>query len=75
MNKIVIDIMSNKGMFVDTMRIEPELNMITGFDGDRPKVSVSAIQRVIENRRPTLRNKDYRVLPCTDKYIFDYDYE
>lgn len=47
--------------------------MITSYYGDRPVVSISALKRVIEDKRPSLHGKDYRVIPCTDKYIFDYD--
>lgn len=76
MSKIVIDIMIQNGSkFFATLRIEPEPSMVIGHYGNMPVISVCALSKVIEDRRPTLRGKDYRVIPCTDKYIFNYDYD
>lgn len=74
MTKIIVDLMTGRDeRYIDTLRIEPALNMITGYYGDRPVVSVDALCREIEDRRPTLRGKDYKVLPCNDNYILNYD--
>ena len=74
MTKIVVDLMTGRDdRYIATMRIEPALNMITGYYGDRPVVSVGALCREIEDRRPTLRGRDYKVLPCNDNYILHYD--
>ena len=71
--KITVDLMNRDNIYLVTMRIEPELNMITGYYGDRPVVSVDALCKEIESRRPTLRDRDYKVLPCNDNYILNYD--
>lgn len=74
MTKIIVDLMTGRDdRYIDTLRIEPALNMITGYYGDRPVVSVDALCKEIESRRPTLRGRDYKVLPCNDKYILNYD--
>lgn len=72
MNKVIVDIMM-KDMYYDTMRIEPQLNMITEFNGDKPVVSVKALCKVVEDRRPSLKGKKYSILPCNDKFVFNYD--
>ena len=70
--KITFDIMLRDRFFA-TMRIEPELAMITEYYKDKPVISVSALCKVVEGRRPSLRGKDYRILPCNDRFIFYYD--
>lgn len=72
MNRVIIDIMLRDRFFA-TIRIEPELNMITEFYGDKPVVSVNALCKVVEERRPTLKGKAYKILPCNDKLVFNYD--
>ena len=72
MSKVIIDIMLRDRFFA-TMRIEPQLNMITEFYGDKPVVSVRALCKVVEGRRPSLRGKKYRILPCNENYVFNYD--
>lgn len=59
--------------YIATLRIEPALNMIQGYFRDKPVISVDALCREIEDRRPTLRGRDYKVLPCNDNYILNYD--
>ena len=67
MTKIVVDLMTGRDdRYIATLRIEPALNMIQGYCGDRPVVSVGALCREIEDR-------DYKVLPCNDNYILHYD--
>ena len=70
--KITVDIMLRE-CFYATMRIEPALNMITEYYGNKPVVSVKALCKEVGERRPTLRGKDYKVLPCNDKFVFNYD--
>ena len=72
MIKVIIDIMLCD-RFIATMRIEPQLNMITEFYGDKPVVSVKALCKVVEGRRPSLKGKKYRILPCNENYVFNYD--
>ena len=71
--KITVDLMNRDNIYLGTMRIEPELNMISDYYGNKPVVKVSALMKTIEDRRPTLRGKDYKVLPCNDKYVLHYD--
>lgn len=72
MDKVIVDIMM-KDIFIATMRIEPSLRMVIDYYGDKPVVSMKALCREIEDRRPTLRGKAYKILPCTDKFVFNYD--
>ena len=71
--KITVDLMNRDNIYLGTMRIEPELNLISDYYGNKPVVKVSALMRTIEDRRPTLRGKDYKVLPCNDNYVLHYD--
>lgn len=74
MTKIVVDLMTGRDdRYIATLRIEPALNMIQGYFRDKPVISVDALCREIEDRRPTLRGRDYKVLPCNDNYILNYD--
>lgn len=75
MSRIVIDIMlpTGGGRFYGTLRIEPEPSMVIGHYGKMPVISVSALAKVIEERRPSLRGKAYKILPCDDKFVFKYD--
>lgn len=72
MNKVIVDIMM-KDMYYATMRIEPQLNMITEYYRNKPVVSVKALCKVVEGRRPSLSGKKYRILPCNENYVFNYD--
>lgn len=72
MNRVIVDIMI-MDRFYDTIRIEPQLSMITEYHGDKPVVSVHALCKVIEEKRPLLKREKYRIIPCTDKYVFNYD--
>lgn len=72
--KIKIDIMEARdGIYIATMRIEPSLRMVTDYYEDKPVVSVRELCMVVEERRPTLRGKDYKVLPCDNNYVLNYD--
>lgn len=71
--KITVDLMNRDNIYLGTMRIEPELGMISEYYDDKPVVKVSALRKTIENKRPTLRGKDYKVLPCNDNYVLYYD--
>lgn len=45
MTKTVVDLMTGRDdRYIVTVRIEPALNMITGYYGDRPVVSVGATE-------------------------------
>lgn len=72
--KITVDIMDTRdGIYIATMQVEPSLRMITDYYGNKPVVSVKALCKEVEERRPTLRGKDYKVLPCNDNYVLYYD--
>ena len=74
MNKITIDIMEARdGIYIATMQVEPSLRMITDYYGNKPVVSMRELCKVVEDRRPTLRDKAYKILPCNDKFVFNYD--
>lgn len=70
--KITVDIMLRE-RFYATMRIEPSLRMITDYYGNKPVVSVRELCKVVEDRRPTLRGKAYKILPCNNNYVLNYD--
>ena len=72
MNRVIVDIMI-RDRYYATMRIEPSLRMVTDYYGDKPVVSVKALCKVVEGRRPSLRGKKYRILPCNENYVFNYD--
>lgn len=72
MDKVIVDIMM-KDRYYATIRLEPSLRMVTDYYGNKPVVSVRELCRVVEDRRPALRGKDYRVLPCNDNYVLYYD--
>lgn len=72
MNRVIVDIMI-RDRYYATMRIEPSLRMVTDYYGNKPVVSVRELCRVVEERRPTLKGKDYRILPCDGKFVFNYD--
>lgn len=74
MTKIIVDLMTGRDdRYITTVRIEPALNMIQGYFRDKPVISVEKLCMEIEDRRPTLRGRDYKVLPCNDNYILNYD--
>lgn len=71
--KITVDLMNRDNIYLGTMRIEPELNMISDYYGDKPVVSVNALRKTIEEKRPTLRLVDYSILPCNENFVLNYD--
>lgn len=71
--KITVDLMNRDNIYLGTMRIEPELNMISGYYGNKPVVSVNALRKTIEEKRPTLRLVDYSILPCNENFVLNYD--
>ncbi len=72
--KIKVDLMDTRdGIYIATMQVEPSLRMITDYYGNKPVVSLRELCKVIEERRPTLKKKKYKVLPCNDKFVFYYD--
>lgn len=72
--KIKIDIMDTRdGIYIATMQVEPSLRMITDYYGNKPVVSMRELCRVVEERRPTLRGKAYKILPCNGNYVLYYD--
>jgi len=72
--KIVIDVMSRKDdIWLATLGIEPSLKMITDYYEDKPVVSVNALRKTIEKKRPTLRFVDYRIFPCNENFVLNYD--
>lgn len=71
--KITVDLMNRDNIYLGTMRIEPELSMISDYYGNKPVVSVNALRKTIEEKRPTLRLVDYSILPCNENYILNYD--
>ena len=74
MGKITFDIMEARdGIYIATMQVEPSLNMITDYYGNKPVVSVRRLCREIEERRPTLRHKAYKILPCNENFVLNYD--
>ena len=73
MTKIIVDLMNRDNIYLGTMRIEPELNMISDYYGNKPVVSVNALKKTIEEKRPTLRLVDYSILPCNENFVLNYD--
>lgn len=72
--KIKVDLMDTRdGIYIATMQVEPSLRMITDYYGNKPVVSVRELCKVVEDRRPTLRGKAYKILPCNNNYVLNYD--
>lgn len=72
--KIKVDIMDTRdGIYIATMHVEPSLRMITNYYGNKPVVSVRELCRAVEERRPTLKGKPYKILPCNNNYVLNYD--
>ena len=71
--KITVDLMNRDNIYLGTMRIEPELSMISDYYGNKPVVSVNALRKTIEEKRPTLRLVDYSILPCNENFVLNYD--
>lgn len=49
------------GRFVCTMRMPITLDMVTGYDGDKPMIDGVKVTKYIEEKRPSLRGKPYRI--------------
>lgn len=60
MKRITFDVMLNE-RFVCTMRIPLTFDMIDDYDGDTPIVNLKAIEHYVEDKRPSLKGKDYRI--------------
>ena len=60
MKTLTFDVMLNE-RFVCTMKMPLTLDVIDGFDGDEPIVSIEALERYIEQKRPSLKGKAYRI--------------
>ena len=72
--KIIVDLMTKRdNIYLGTMRIEPELNMIDGYYKNKPIVSATALRKIIEDKRPTLKNVDYNLYSCNENYYINYD--
>lgn len=71
--KITVDLMNRDNIYLGTMRIEPELSMISDYYGNKPVVSVNALRKTIEEKRPTLRLVDYSIFPCNENFVLNYD--
>jgi len=71
--KITVDLMNRDNIYLGTMRIEPELNLISDYYGNKPVVSVNALRKTIEEKRPTLKFIDYNILPCNENFVLNYD--
>lgn len=71
--KITVDLMNRDNIYLGTMRVEPELNLITDYYGNKPVVSVNALRKTIEEKRPTLKCVDYSILPCNENFVLNYD--
>ena len=71
--KITVDLMNRDNIYLGTMRVEPELNLITDYYGNKPVVSVNALRKTIEEKRPTLRLVDYSIFPCNENFVLNYD--
>ena len=58
--KLTFDIMSN-GRFVCTMRVPVTLDMVEGYDGDKPIIKAEVLKRDIETRMPSLKYMKYNI--------------
>lgn len=61
MKRIVFDVMIGD-RFYDTFRMPLEINMISDYIGDTPVLNIEAIRRKVFEKRPTLKNENFRIL-------------
>ena len=60
MKRIVFDVMIGD-RFYDTFRMPLEINMISEYIGDTPVLDIEAIRRKVLEKRPTLKNEDFKI--------------
>ena len=60
MKKIVFDVMIGD-RFYDTFRMPLEINMISEYVDDTPVLNIEAIRRKVLEKRPTLKNEDFKI--------------
>lgn len=60
MKKLTFDIMVGD-KFYRTMRMPIELNMITGYNGDRPIIDGNKIEEWVLKKCPTLKYDNFKI--------------
>lgn len=60
MKYITFDVML-KGRFVCTMRMPITFDVIEEFIGDKPVISNKAFSAYVEQKRPSLKGKPYKI--------------
>ena len=60
MKRIVFDVMIGD-RFYDTFRMPLEINMISEYVDDTPVLNIEAIRRKVLEKRPTLKNEDFKI--------------
>lgn len=61
MKRIVFDVMIGD-RFYDTFRMPLEINMISEYIDDTPVLNIEAIRKKVLEKRPTLKNENFRIL-------------
>lgn len=59
-NRLTFDIMSND-RFVCTMRMPITLDMVVGYEGDKPILDAGKLKRYVEEKRPSLKYVKYNI--------------
>ena len=59
--RISVDIMIGE-RFIATMKINLTLDLISDYTDDVPALSYNALIKHIEERNPSLKGKDYRIM-------------
>lgn len=57
---ITFDVMSND-RFVCTMRMPVTLDMVAGYDGDKPILDSRKLLQYVETKRPSLKYVKYNI--------------
>ena len=63
---VSFDVMLND-RFVCQMRMPITLDCVEGYDGDIPIIDSKAFADYVENRRPSLKGKDYNIIFISNK--------
>lgn len=70
---ITFDVMLHE-RFVCTLSMPLGLKHLVGYNGDEPQFVIpdDDFFRFIEEKRPSLKGKDYHICPCSNKPHFKY---
>ena len=72
MTKVRVFIMTGD-MFYTSLSFEPTMQMVKGHRGTRPVLSIKELCKKIEEIRPSLKGRPYRIFPQSNDYDYWFD--